>query len=246
MNRRTFLLNSSIASLGIPQIVKSANPHLTTSPLTKEKSILLFQGDSITDAGRQKHQYYANSGGGMGLGYVHHTVTELLGKHPQKNIKCYNRGISGNKVFQLANRWEEDCLQIQPDVLSILIGVNDFWHTLTHNYQGTALTYEKDLRALLQSTKDQLPDLSLIIAEPFVIKGGTAIDNAAWFPAFNAYQSAAKNIAKDFEATFIPLQSIFDKALEVAGVEYWCPDGVHPSLAGAYLMSQAWLEALQV
>lgn len=244
MNRRKFLAHSSVGLVGIPQLVKAANDQPFVFP-NKEKLTILFQGDSITDAGRKKDRYYANDASGMGLGYVHHIVTNLLGNHAKKDIRCYNRGISGHKVFQLADRWEEDCLQIQPDVLSILIGVNDFWHTLDWGYKGTVEVYEEDFRALLTRTKKALPDVQLIIAEPFVLKG-TAIVEEKWFPAFAAYQKAAKSIAKEFNAPFIPLQSVFDKALEVAPVSYWCPDGVHPSLAGAYLMAEAWLAVLDV
>lgn len=245
MKRRNFLGQSALSVAGLSTILKAAGANCTTNTITlKENATILFQGDSITDAGRNRGRYYANDGGGMGSGYVRQTVTTLMGKHPQKGLRCYNRGISGHKVFQLANRWEDDCLQLQPDVLSILIGVNDFWHTLSHNYKGTVEVYEKDFRTLLDRTKKSLPDVQLIIAEPFVLRG-TAIVEEKWYPAFSAYQKVAQSIAKDYDATFIPLQSIFDKALEMAPVSYWCPDGVHPSMAGAYLMAEAWLSALQ-
>ena len=244
MQRRKFIGQSAIGLIGIPAIIKAANSSTSFNFSTAEKTTILFQGDSITDAGRRKDHYYANDASGMGLGYVHQIVTSLLGQHPTKNLKCYNRGISGHKVFQLANRWEDDCLQLQPDILSVLIGVNDFWHTLTHNYKGTAEVYEKDFRSLLDRTKKALPNLKLIIAEPFVVRG-TAIIEEKWYPAFSAYQKASRQVATDYGAAFIPLQTIFDKALEVAPVSYWCPDGVHPSLAGAYLMAEAWLATLE-
>lgn len=245
MQRRKFLSHSAMGLVGIPSLVKAANPQPLSTYLSADQTTILFQGDSITDAGRKKERYYANDASGMGFGYVHHIVTSLLGQHPKKDINCYNRGISGHKVFQLANRWEEDCLQIQPDILSILIGVNDFWHTLDWGYTGTVEVYEKDFRTLLERTKKALPNVQLIIAEPFVLRG-TAIVEEKWYPAFSAYQRAAKSVANDFGAAFIPLQSIFDKALKIAPVSYWCPDGVHPSLAGGYLMAEAWIEVLKV
>ena len=203
---------------------------------------IVFQGDSITDAGRDRSRYYANDARGMGGGYVRLIVTELLANHPKDHIRCYNRGISGNKVFQLANRWEDDCLQLKPDVLSILIGVNDFWHTLSWGYKGTFKTYEKDFRALLDRTKAAYPNIKLIIGEPFAVEGGTAIGEE-WHPAFNAYRQSAKSIAADYNAVFIPYQSIFDEALNQAPVSFWCADGVHPSIAGNHLMAQHWLKA---
>lgn len=239
-NRRTFLKSGTIGLAATP-FLKLPVSHADMP----EKITVLFQGDSITDAFRNKGNYYPNDMRGMGNGYVHHIVTHLMGNYPKVDWTCYNRGISGNKVFQLANRWEDDCLQLQPDVLSILIGVNDFWHTLDYNYDGTVKTYEKDFRALLSRTKNQLPNVKLMIAEPFALKGGTAIKEAKWFPKFTAYQSAAKTIAKEFNAVFIPYQKIFDDALADAPVSYWCPDGVHPSLAGAYLMATAWVSTFE-
>lgn len=201
---------------------------------------ILFQGDSITDAGRNRGAYYPNNGKGMGQGFVRHIVTELLGKHPGKNLKIYNRGISGNKVFQLRDRWSDDCIMLQPDVLSIMIGVNDFWHTL-NKYKGTVEIYEHDYMALIEQTKNQLPDVQLIIMEPFVLHDGTSVDADKWRGVFEHYQASAKRVANRFGATFIPLQSIFDQALNLAPTSYWCPDGVHPSMAGGFLMAKEWM-----
>jgi len=179
----------------------------------------------------------------MGGGYVRHIVTDLLGKHPDKGIKCYNRGVSGHKVFQLRDRWEDDCMQLSPDVLSILIGVNDFWHTIDFDYGGSAEVYERDFMALMESTMKRLPDTKLIVGEPFVMHDGTAIKEDKWKGEFEKYQAASRRVSDKFGATFIPYQSIFDEALSVAPTSYWCPDGVHPSMGGNYLMAEAWLKA---
>ena len=242
--RRNFLRFSALTtftSIVVPDLIQANNSHLTHSPTENlaAGTTILFQGDSITDAGRNRGDYYANQASGMGGGYVHHIVTHLLGNYPEKGYQCYNRGISGHKVFQLADRWKDDCLRLKPDVLSILIGVNDFWHTIDWGYQGTVDVYEKDLRELLDRTKKELPQVQLLIGEPFAVTGGTAI-NEKW-QAFHAYRRAARRIAEDFNAIFLPYQSIFSEALKLAPVSYWCPDGVHPSLAGAYLMKEAWL-----
>ena len=247
-NRRSFLKTTTTASIGVLGLGSlQAQPVISekekTTRESSKKLTILFQGDSITDAGRKREQYYANDNwGGLGSGYVLPVVSELLGKNPTSNIRCYNRGISGNKVFQLANRLEEDCLQIRPDVLSILIGVNDFWHTLDHNYKGTAKSYEDDFRKLLDRTLKELPDLKIMICEPFVVKGGSAIVEEKWFPAFMAYQEAAKKISSDYKAHWVPFQGTFDEALKIAPVNYWCPDGVHPSLGGGHLIAEAWLK----
>lgn len=247
-DRRSFLKKTTIASAGVlglgslhaqPVVSKEEK---ATRELPKDLTILL-QGDSVTDGGRKRDQYYANNTwGGLGGSYVFPAVSELLGKNPNSNLRCYNRGISGNKVHQLSDRWEEDCLQIRPDVLSILIGVNDFWHTLDFNYKGTAKTYEDDFRKLLDRTKKELPNVKLMICEPFAVKGGTAIVEEKWFPAFIAYQEAAKKIAVDYKAHWVPFQKTFDDALKIAPVDYWCSDGVHPSLGGGELMAKTWLD----
>lgn len=209
--------------------------------MVPEGLTIVFQGDSITDAGRDRGNYYANQGRGMGTGYVHQIVSHLLGTLPEKGIKCYNRGISGHKVFQLADRWDIDCLNLQPDVLSILIGVNDYWHMLGGRYHGTAQIYETDLRALLKRTKTARPEVKIIMGEPFAVAGGSAIDDA-WGP-FDEYRIIAKKLAGEFDAAFLPFHQIFSDALKVAPVDYWCPDGVHPSIAGGHLMKKAWIEA---
>ena len=180
----------------------------------------------------------------MGNGYALLAASNLLIDYPTTDWHTYNRGVSGDKVFQLSDRWEKDCLDLQPDVLSVHIGVNDFWHTLTHGYEGTVDTYEKDFLKLLKRTQSSFPKIKLIIGEPFVVLGGTAIDTEAWIPTFRAYQKAAADIARQIGTVFIPYQQIFDAAVANQGVAYWCPDGVHPSLAGSALMAKAWIKAL--
>lgn len=242
LNRRKFIKAGGFGftgALSIPLIGEAA--HVKKLNDAPGKLTVLFQGDSITDAGRDKSRYYANETAGMGSGYVFQIVSHLLGTNPDMQWKYYNRGISGNKVYQLADRWEDDCLQLNPDVISILIGVNDFWHTL-NDYDGTVQVYEDDFRKLLDRTLAALPGVKLIIGEPFAVKGGRAIDDR-WFPEFPKYQEAARRIANEYKTSFVPYQLIFDQALEYAPASYWCPDGVHPSMAGAYLMKEAWLKA---
>ena len=248
--RRKFLQNTTLASLAFLASSQTncdakANNILfdnNTIPNIPKDLKILLQGDSITDGGRNRGNYYANNSHGMGSGYVYQIVSQLLGEHPDKQFKCYNRGISGHKVFQLDNRWEDDCLNLKPDVLSILIGVNDFWHSLGDHYNGTAKTYETDLRKLLARTKKALPNVKLILAEPFAVDGGTAVSDPKWKTEFPAYRVASKKLADEFDANFLPFQSLFDNALTKAPVAYWCPDGVHPSMAGSHLMAKAWLE----
>lgn len=248
-SRRNFIKATSLASAGILSIPKIVSAALVNEGYRKPKftiskeDMILFQGDSITDAGRKKKEAAENNASALGGGYAMIAASELLFKYAGKNLKIYNRGISGNKVYQLADRWEEDCLALKPNVLSILVGVNDYWHTLVNNYTGTIKTYHDDYRALLDRTKQKLPDVKLVIGEPYALKGIKSVDEK-WFPAFNEYRAVAKEIAKSFDAVFIPYQSIYENAEKQAPGVYWTADGVHPTLAGARLMSHAWMAAV--
>jgi lysophospholipase L1-like esterase len=247
-NRRNFIRNvslGSLAAISLPSLVSGAAKEVQAKKITlKKDAVVLFQGDSITDAGRKRDKMDANNAGALGDGYAFLAAAQLLKLFPDKNLKIFNKGVSGNKVYQLAERWEEDCIQLQPDVLSILIGVNDFWHTLTGGYKGTIKTYRDDFTALLDRTKQKFPAVQLVIGEPFAVIGVKAVDEK-WYPAFNDYRAASKEIADKYEAAYIPYQSIFDKAQKEAPGSYWTGDGVHPSLAGAELMADSWLETVK-
>jgi len=205
--------------------------------------VIVFQGDSITDAGRNRSIAYPNDASAFGHGYAHLLASFLLHELAGKELSCYNRGISGNKVFQLADRWEVDCLMLKPNVLSILIGVNDYWHFRQGNYEGTPEIYERDLRSLLQRTMDHYPDLLLMICQPFILTETKAVDQS-WVEPFRAYQEIAKMLSEEFGALWVPFQSSFDGACQIAHPTYWAGDGVHPSMAGAQLMADTWLDAL--
>ncbi len=249
-NRRDFVLAgagltaASFAALSAIDAAASDDSALTIfsdKPLFKPGATILFQGDSITDAGRKKDDPLVNSQPALGNGYAWLAAAQLLVDRPQDQLKIFNRGISGNKVYQLDERWQIDCLDLKPDVLSILIGVNDHWHLVKHGYDGTVEKYETDYRALVKRTKDVLPNVKLVICEPFVLKVG-AVDDA-WFPAFDGYRAAAKHIAEESDAAFAPFQAMFDLAAKIAPPERWAADGVHPTNDGAALMAHWWLKA---
>jgi len=246
-NRRNFIKTASIgtiATLGLPQIVSAAFAGENIKGVSfNENDVVLFQGDSITDWGRDRKETLPNNTSALGSGYALLTASQLLLKHAAKNLKIYNKGISGNKVYQLAERWDADCLALKPNVLSIHIGVNDYWHTITNGYKGTIETYIADYHKLIDRTKQALPDVKLVICEPFGLKGVKAVDDS-WYPTFDLFRKAARDIANEYKATFVPWQSVFDKAVESAPAAYWNLDGVHPSIAGEALMAEAWLKAV--
>jgi lysophospholipase L1-like esterase len=201
--------------------------------------VILFQGDSITDAGRSRERTGPNEQSALGNGYPWFAASEMLVDRPEAGLRIYNRGISGNKVYQLAERWDQDCLQLRPNLLSILIGVNDFWHTLNGTYHGTVEIYERDYRALLERTLKAVPKVKLVICEPFVLRCGVV--NEKWFPEIDDYRAAAKRVGESFHATFVPFQAMFEEAVKYAPPEHWAKDGVHPTATGAALMAHEWL-----
>lgn len=252
--RRDFLGKISaatISSLGagmlFPSAAGASSPDRTSGvfDVIKKGSTILFQGDSITDAGRNRKDAGPNSQGSLGVGYAFIAASHLRHTLASHDLKCYNRGVSGDKVYQLSDRWQNDCLQLKPDILSILVGVNDYWHTLGLGFEGTVETYQRDYRNLLTRTRDALPEVQLVIGEPFVVIEGSAIVQEEWIPAFRGYQTAARQLAKEFGAAFIPYQSVFDEAGRKVSPEYWAADGVHPTTAGCHLMAQAWLETVK-
>lgn len=233
---------STLSLSGCSESARRSSAQASKGLIDKGDTILL-QGDSITDAGRdRRREGNANDKGALGSGYAFLIASNLLAERADAGLKIYNRGISGNKVFQLADRWDKDCLALKPDLLSILIGVNDIWHTLNGQYNGTIEIYERDYRALLERTKRALPNVKLVICEPYVLRCGAV--NEKWFPEFDGYRAAARRVATDFGALFVPFQSMFDEAVKKAPPAHWAADGVHPTMAGAYLMAQTWLAAV--
>jgi lysophospholipase L1-like esterase len=255
MNRRNFFKKTAVAGaamISIPEIVRAAMPEtagLAEATATAKYALpqgarVLFQGDSITDWRRdKKKEADVNAAAQLGQGYTLFTAAQLLAGHPAKQLQIYNRGISGNKVYQLAERWDKDCLEIKPDLLSILIGVNDYWHTKLGRNTRTVADYENDYRALLKRTRQALPNTRIVLCEPFLIHGGTALDET-WEGEFAPYREVVKKLAKEFKLTLVPFQTVYNKALEKAPASYWGADGVHPSLAGAQLMAEAWVKAV--
>ena len=234
--RRSFL--AAVATAAGARRLSAA---LTPTP----GSVILFQGDSITDARRDRERSEANDARGLGGGYPALIAAALRRDHSKLDLKIYNRGISGNKVPDLDARWKTDCLDLKPSVLSILVGVNDIWHKLNGKYDGTVAQYQDGFAALLTRTRAALPAAHIVVCEPFVLRCGAVNDK--WFPEFDERRAAARTVAQEAKATWVPFQSMFDKAVAFGTTpEYWAPDGVHPSIAGHALMAKTWREAVGV
>lgn len=254
LSRRNFLAKSAVGAAALSSIPSIVSATIVSNKKEKEsnekynifkkESTVLFQGDSITDAGRERKNELANNAGSFGQGYAFLAASALLNELPEKNLTTYNRGISGNKIYQLAERWQKDCIDLRPDILSILIGVNDYWHTRSGDYKGTVAVFENDYRKLLKSTKKKLPNVKLILCEPFYALNTSAVDET-WIKPMKEYQAAAKQIANEFNTLWVPFQQVFDEAIKYAPATYWTGDGVHPTMPGAQLMAQAWLKVVE-
>lgn len=205
---------------------------------------VLFQGDSITDNGRNRTAADPNTTAQLGSGYPYLIAAAALAAEPARGLRFFNRGISGNKVPDLAARWDADTLALKPDVLSILVGVNDFWHKLLNGYTGTTADYEKGYGDLLRPTHASLPATRFVVLEPFVLRTGSV--DARWFPEFDERRAAAARVARAAGATFIPLQAMFDRLTRSTPPAFWAADGVHPTPAGHAAIARAWRDAVRL
>lgn len=200
---------------------------------------ILFQGDSITDCGRSRDVLPPNIG--LGQGYAQMITGRLLCDNPAKKIEVLNRGISGNRVVDLYARWKIDALNLKPNILSILVGVNDTWHEFGSQNGVEVPRYEEIYRMLLKWTNKELPKTNIILCEPFVLQCGAV--GKDWVPEINARRKVVVKLAKEFNTIFVPLQAAFDKAAKQAPAEYWLADGVHPTYAGHTLITDMWIKA---
>ena len=200
---------------------------------------ILFQGDYITDVGRNREDI-DNLGGGYP-----HLVKGALGLDNPGTYTFVNKGISGNRVVDLYARIKKDIINLKPDVMSILIGVNDVWHEFYESPNGVnADKYFKVYSMLIEEIKEELPNIKIMILEPFTLKG---TGNEAYWDEFKSEVTKraekAKEIAEKYNLKFIPLQDKFDEAVKSAPNDYWLRDGVHPTVMGHELIKREWIKA---
>lgn len=197
---------------------------------------ILFYGDSITDAGRDRESDVSETS--MGYGFVKYAAEQLTadGKH-----EVINRGIGGNRVVDLYARIKVDCWNIQPDVISILIGVNDVWHELYGKNGVDIVRFEKVYRMLIEDTKKVLPDVKMILCEPFVLKGTATEEKYDEFLEVYDYAKLIKRLAEEYDIPFLPLQDKLTEAASKSQASDYLLDGVHPAEGGAKLIANEWL-----
>ncbi|MBQ7961210.1 MAG: lysophospholipase [Clostridia bacterium] len=201
----------------------------------------LFQGDSITDACREDDD---RINCGLGKGYPLLVAADFL-KNRKDDFCFLNRGQSGDRVTDIYARIKEDIINLKPDCMSILVGVNDVSHELTMQCGVDEVKYEKVYSMLIDEIRTALPDIQIIILEPFVLRG-TATE-ALWEQfdcEVRKRAEAAKRVAEKFDLTFVPLQKLFDEAVADSNAEYWSADGVHPTYAGHQLIKEELVKAI--
>lgn len=210
------------------------------APLPRN-AVVLFQGDSITDCVRDRTITIPNEPAALGAGYVGRLAGELLAGHPGAGWKIYNRGISGDRIVDLLGRWRKDALVLQPNLVSILVGVNDTWHQALNGNGLSVSRYAELYRMVLQDTRAARPNCRLVLGEPFALPGGAFKDE--WMPELRERASVVRQLAEEFGAAFVPYQEMFDRAQAKFSAAELAADGVHPSPAGHQLMAAAWREA---
>ncbi|WP_239613515.1 SGNH/GDSL hydrolase family protein [Cohnella mopanensis] len=211
--------------------------------MTASKTTVLFQGDSITDGARSRDEDQNHI---LGHSYAYMISAKLSYELAERKPHFINRGISGNRVSDLYARWNEDAISLKPDLISLLIGVNDVWRTISGEASGVTDRFERAYRHLLEETREVLPETGLVLCEPFILKtGATAGRWEEWVERVGSYQAIVRKLASEFGTVFVPLQGAFDAACNRAEASYWIWDGVHPTAAGHELIAREWLSVVQ-
>ncbi len=203
---------------------------------------IVFFGDSITDAGRNQTHYMPNFK--YGYGYVFLLKSMLSRKYPCQH-DVINVGISGNRVVDLLARIKRDVWNEEPDIISILVGVNDVWHEV-QNKNGVEIDrFEKYYRDIIEESKKRLPNCKLVLLEPFVLQGSATEAKFDEFLKVKDYASVVRKLARDYDIALVELQEEFDRLAEIYGANALLWDGVHPDVFGATVIADKWFEVFE-
>ena len=245
MNRRSLvkkMIRAGCAGLTVPQWLTSPGRPEGAGPY---HYTFLFQGDSITDGNRSRNADWNHV---LGHGYVYLIASRLWYDHPSRGFHFLNRGVSGNKVADLAARWQPDALDIKPQLISILIGVNDVNSLFNGEAPavGAADRFHEAYAGLLATTRQQLPETSIVLCEPFVLPvGRVKAQWEAWYAEVRVRQQIVRQLAVESDAVFIPLQEDFDDACRKAPPDFWIWDGIHPMPGGHELIARRWMHTVK-
>jgi lysophospholipase L1-like esterase len=208
-------------------------------PQMKRGTRLVFQGDSITDMKWGRNEKDRNHY--LGHSYVYLVAARLGVDMPSQELDFFNRGMSGHKVGDLRKRWQRDAVDLKPDLISILVGVND----VGRNLKGVDVAqWEDDYRFMLKASRDANQELGIVLLDPFVLRSGRLGEDAAyqaWRGQVDRLISVVERLADEFDAVHVQTQVMFDEAAEKASPEHWIWDGVHPLPQGHELIAREWI-----
>jgi lysophospholipase L1-like esterase len=201
-------------------------------------STVLFQGDSITDAGRSRDDF-----SNLGRGYPHYLQGLIGSARLLDGIEFLNRGISGNRIVDLYARIKSDVINLKPDAISVLIGVNDTWHEFGSQNGVAVPKFERVYRDFLTEVTEALPGVKWVLCEPFVLDCGVVVDG--WRDEIDERRAVVAKLAAEFDAKVVEFQGMFDAAVAAGSPpDYWAKDGVHPTPAGHALMAREWAKVV--
>ncbi len=248
-NRRNFLSGSALvagaATLG--STLNADDDQTNTAsvdghrlPEFKKGSRLLFQGDSITDMKWGRNEKDRNHY--LGHSYVYLIAARLGVEMPEAQLDFYNRGMSGHRIADLKSRWQKDAVDMKPDVLSILIGINDI--SQGGGKQVPLQQWASDYRSILESSQKANSELRLVLLDPFVLRSGRLAKEAPWKrwrTEVDRLCGVVAGLAVKYDAVHIKTQEIFDAAAKSVSPAHWIWDGVHPLPQGHELIARNWL-----
>lgn len=239
MNQPNLTFVCTIAALCV-SVGASAKPPPASAvapvAVFRKDARILFQGDSITDGNRGRS---ADPNHILGHGYAFLIAAKYGAAFPERSLTFLNRGISGNRVTDLEKRWQEDTLALQPDVLSILIGVNDNGHIPFDEYERI---YDK----LLTDAETANPRIRLVLCEPFTLALSDKKPGwEEWVAGIRKRQEIVAKLAKKHHGALVRFQKVFDDACKRAPANYWIWDTIHPTYSGHQLMADEWVRAVQ-
>lgn len=241
-SRRDFIKLMSVAGLAVTGLPTAcSNTKSTVQRPEKENLCFLFQGDSITDGNRGRNEDPNHI---LGHGYCFAVSSRIGADFPQYGFKFINRGISGNSVSDLEKRWQIDTLDLKPDVLSLLVGINDVNALIDGNEKALdSKRFESTYRKLLTSCVEQNPNLLIVLGLPFFFASGWRKSQyEKWHPLTVERAEIVKRIAADFNAVSVDYPKVFEEAQKQAPIDYWIWDGVHPTAFGHELMAREWIK----
>jgi acyl-CoA thioesterase I len=212
---------------------------MTAAAPLADGATVVFVGDSITDAGRT---FFAAdvAAGELGSGFVR-LVASLVGvRHPARGFRFLNAGVSGDRVGDLAARWRRDVLAPRPDLVSVLVGINDTWRRYDADDPTPVEVFAAGYAQLLDMVAEHT-DAALVLGEPFLLPVRPELD--VWREDLDPKIEVVRGLAVERDAVLVPFDERFRAACELAPPAHWAPDGVHPSPAGHGLMALAWLDA---